>query len=115
MGDSFLEIKRTGYKIFTGLPQGTIKVLKDPEPQHPKEAAAPNTASSESFSEGEGDGTPTPSDDQREAVDAKEETPSIKLSTADQGTPSKGTWSDKKEKAKEGGWRQTPHSLVNKE
>jgi hypothetical protein len=35
--DSFLAIKRTGYKIFTGLPQGTVKVLRDAEAQHQKE------------------------------------------------------------------------------
>jgi hypothetical protein len=59
-------------------------------------------ASLELVSEGAGDGTPTPSDDQRGAADAKEETPpSNKSTSADQWTPSKGTWSDKEEKAKE--------------
>jgi hypothetical protein len=29
--DSSVVIKKTGYKIFTGLSQGTVKVLKDPE------------------------------------------------------------------------------------
>jgi hypothetical protein len=106
-----LAIKRTGYKIFTGLSQETIMVLKDPEAQHQKEeGAVPNTASSESVSEGEGDATNTPSDDRRGAVDAKEEIPpTIKSTSADQGTPSKGIWSDKKEKAKKKkkrGWRQ---------
>jgi hypothetical protein len=48
--DPFLAIKKTGYKIVTGLSQGTVKVLKDPEAQHQKEGAAANTASSESGS-----------------------------------------------------------------
>jgi hypothetical protein len=39
--DSYTSIKRTGHKIFTGLTQGTVKVLRDPEAQQ----AMPNTAS----------------------------------------------------------------------
>jgi hypothetical protein len=31
--DSLVAIRSTGYKIFTGLSQGTVKVLKDPEAQ----------------------------------------------------------------------------------
>jgi hypothetical protein len=51
--DSFLFTKRTRYKIFTGLSQGTVKVLRDPEAQHQKEEAAVlNAASSEFVSEG---------------------------------------------------------------
>jgi hypothetical protein len=100
-------IQKTREKIFTGLSHGIVKVLRDPETK--KEGAAPNIASSESVSEGEGDGTPTPSDDRRGAADGKEETPpSIKSTSADQGTPLKGTLSDKKEKAKEEGMEPDP-------
>jgi hypothetical protein len=57
-----LAIKRTGYKICTGLPQETVKILKDLEAHHQKEeGAVPNTVSSDLVSEGEGNGTPTPS------------------------------------------------------
>jgi hypothetical protein len=31
--DSLIAIRSTGYKIFTGLWQGTLNVLKDPEAQ----------------------------------------------------------------------------------
>jgi hypothetical protein len=31
--DSYTSIKRTGHMIFTGLSQGTVKVLRDPEAQ----------------------------------------------------------------------------------
>jgi hypothetical protein len=94
--DSFLAIKRTRYKTFTGLSEG--KVLKDPEAQYQGQLVS-NTASSESVSEGEGDGYSTPSDDWRRATDAKEEiTPSIKSTSADQGTLLKRTWSHNKEK-----------------
>jgi hypothetical protein len=37
-------IQKNGYKIFSGLSQGTVKVLRDPEVQ--KEETAPNAASS---------------------------------------------------------------------
>jgi hypothetical protein len=57
--DSLVTIQKTGNKIFTGLSQGIVKVLKDPEMQ--KDGSAPSIASSESASGGEGDGTPTPS------------------------------------------------------
>jgi hypothetical protein len=68
-----------------------------------------NTVPSESVSEREGYGTPTPSNDQRGAADAKEKTPlNIKSTSADQGTPSMGTWSDKKEKAEGEGMAKRP-------
>jgi hypothetical protein len=54
-------IKRTGYKILTGLSEGMIKVLHDPEAQHQEEAVA-DTASLASRSEGKGDDTPIPSE-----------------------------------------------------
>jgi hypothetical protein len=47
-------------QVFTGLLQGTIKVLIDPEAQSQLEDVEP----SKSVSEGEGDDIPTPSDDQ---------------------------------------------------
>jgi hypothetical protein len=85
-----LAIKRTGYKIFTGLSQGIVRVLKDSEAQHQEGELVPNTASSESVSEGEGDGSATTSDDRGGATDANEEiTPRIKSTPAEQGTPSK--------------------------
>jgi hypothetical protein len=58
--DSLAAIQKTRYKIFTGLSQGTVKVLKDPEV--PKEEKAPKSTSSKSGSEG-GDETPAPSND----------------------------------------------------
>jgi hypothetical protein len=57
-------IQKTGNKIFTGLSQGIVKVLKDPQMQ--KEGRAPTIAAPGSASEGEGDGTPTPSGDRGE-------------------------------------------------
>jgi hypothetical protein len=83
--DSYATIKRTGHKIFTGLSQETVKVLKDPEAQH-KQDAMPDTASPKSFSEGEGDDLPTPSDDR---------------CRADQETPSNGTQSENRDEVKE--------------
>jgi hypothetical protein len=56
--DSYNTIKRTGYKILTGLLEGTIKVLHDPEAQHQEEAVA-DTASLASGSKGKGDVDPT--------------------------------------------------------
>jgi hypothetical protein len=83
--DSLVVIRKSRYKIFTGLSQGTVKVLRDPEVQ--KEETAPNIASSELVSEGEADGTPTPLDDRGGAADAREEIPpSINATSADQGT-----------------------------
>jgi hypothetical protein len=70
--DSYISIKRTGHRIFTGLSQGTVKVLRDPEAQNRQE----DIESSKSVSEGEGDVIPTPSDDR---------------SRADQGTTLNGT------------------------
>jgi hypothetical protein len=58
------------------------KVRQDPEAQQ----VMPDTASSKSGSEGEGDDLPTPSDDQHRA---------------DQGTPSNGSQSEKREEVKE--------------
>jgi hypothetical protein len=76
-----------------------VKVLKDPEAQHQEGELVPNTASSESVSEGEGDDIPTSSDDQRGAVERKQEIPlNVKSTSADQGTPWKGTQFDKRER-----------------
>jgi hypothetical protein len=58
--DSLVAIQKTGYNIFAGFSQGTVKVLTDPDVQ--KEETAPNIGSSESVSEQERDGTPTPLD-----------------------------------------------------
>jgi hypothetical protein len=38
--DSFKIIKETGYKTFTGLTQGPVKVLRDPEPWSKHEEGA---------------------------------------------------------------------------
>jgi hypothetical protein len=62
--DSLMTIQKTGYKIFTGLSQGIVKVLKDPEMQ--KEGGGPSIASSGSAPGGEGVGTPSPSGDRCE-------------------------------------------------
>jgi hypothetical protein len=80
--DSYASIKRTGHRIFTGLSQGTVQVLKGLKARHVK----PDTASSKLGSEGEGDDLPTPSDDR---------------GRADQGTPSNGSRSEKREEVKE--------------
>jgi hypothetical protein len=80
--DSYSSIRRTGYRIFTGLSQGTVKVLRDPESHQ----AMPDTASSKSSSEGEGYNLPTPSDDRGREV---------------QETPADGSQTDKREEAKE--------------
>jgi hypothetical protein len=80
--DSYTSIKRTGHRSFTGLSQGTVKVLRDPEAQQ----AMPGTASSKSSSEGEGDDLPTPSDDRGRSV---------------QGTLSNGAQTEKREEVKE--------------
>jgi hypothetical protein len=109
--DSLSAIKRTGYMIFTGLSEGTIKGLKEAQPQ--KEGVVLNTASSILVSEGEGDDTPTPSDYQRGSAVTEEEIPlSIKSTSAEHRTPSKGTWSDKRG-AKEK-WMQTDPSPSEK-
>jgi hypothetical protein len=79
-----------GYKIFKGLSQGSVNVLRDIVVR--KEETAQNTAAAESVSEGEGDGTPTPSDDRGGASEAREEIlPSTKSTSAGQGTSLKGT------------------------
>jgi hypothetical protein len=71
--DSLTAVKRTGYKIFTGLPQGTVEFLKDPEAQHQKEEGIVlNIASSKSVSEEEGDDIPIPSNDQRSSREKRE-------------------------------------------
>ncbi|PNF16032.1 hypothetical protein B7P43_G04600, partial [Cryptotermes secundus] len=76
--DSHTIIQRTGYKIFTGLSQGTVKVLDDPEVQRRAEPVT-DPVSSNSVSEEEGDEVPSPPDDQ---------------SKVDQGTPLHGTQSE---------------------
>jgi hypothetical protein len=78
--DSYTSIKR----IFTGLSQGTVKVLRDPEAPNQQETV-PDTESSKSISEGKGGDTPTPSDDS---------------SRADQGTTLSGTQSENREEIK---------------
>jgi hypothetical protein len=62
-------------KIYTGLSQGTTKVLSDPKVRH---RVVPVSETS-SVSEGDGDEIPIPPDDQ---------------SKADQGAPSHGTQSE---------------------
>lgn len=81
--DSLVTIRSTGYKIFTGFSQGTVKVLKDPEA--PKAEAVLDTTSSKLTSEGEGDDIPASSDDRLVVV----ESPST-----DQGPPSIETQSE---------------------
>jgi hypothetical protein len=58
-GDSYTIIQRTGYKIFSGLSQGTVKVLDDPEIQRWVEPVT-DTVSSNSISEEKGDEIPSP-------------------------------------------------------
>jgi hypothetical protein len=55
--DSYTSIRRTGHRIFTGLSQGTVKVLRDPEAQNQQEDIE------SSVSEGEEDDILTLSDD----------------------------------------------------
>jgi hypothetical protein len=87
--DFLTAMKRTGYKIFRGLSPGTVELLKDPEAQHQKEGVVLDIASSKLVSEGEGDDIPTPSDDQRGALERKEEIPlKIKSTSTDLVTPS---------------------------
>jgi hypothetical protein len=63
-----------------------------------------------------GDDIPTPSDDLRGAVETKEEIHlNIKSTSADQGTSSKGTWSDKREKDEEEGRETDPSPSEEKE
>jgi hypothetical protein len=58
--DSHTVIKETGYKIFTGLTQGTIKVLRYPEAGLQQEGAARSPASTESVASGEQTAMPPP-------------------------------------------------------
>jgi hypothetical protein len=104
--DSLVIIQKTGNKIFTGLSQGIVKVLKDPEMQ--KEGSALSTASLESASEGEGDGTPTPSGDRGEEGLREGAPPSIKFTVSEQGTSLKKTWPDNTETAREEGMETDP-------
>jgi hypothetical protein len=98
--------QKTGFKIFTGLSQGTVKVLRDIEMR--REGTAPNIASSESVYEGEGDRTPTSSDDQRGAAGAREEIPPrTKPTSANQGTFLKEPGLTRRKQQKRRGWRQT--------
>jgi hypothetical protein len=103
--DPLTAIRRTGYKNLTGLSQGTVKVLKDQKSQYQKdEGVVLDTESLKSVSEGGGGDITTSSDDQRGAIERKEKIPlRIKSTSADQGIPSKGTRSDKRERAKEEG------------
>jgi hypothetical protein len=87
--DSLVAVRSTGYKIFTGLSHGTVKVLKDPEAQR---GVGLDTASLKSVSENEEEEIPTPPDDRPGAV---------KSSSADQGTPLMETQSDSRETAEE--------------
>jgi hypothetical protein len=99
--DSLVAIKSTGYKTFTGLSQGTVKVLKDPGVQREEDVML-DTVSSKSVPEGEGDNILTPSNDRQGAARNEEEIPLItKSSSADQGTPLMETRSDARETAKE--------------
>jgi hypothetical protein len=50
--DSLTAIKGTGYKIFMGLTQGTVKVLRDPEAEPQKEQTT--TSSPASMQSGSG-------------------------------------------------------------
>jgi hypothetical protein len=100
--DSLPAIRRTGYKIFKELSKGTVKVLNNPEAQQKEEGTVLDTASSKLISGGKGDDIHTPSDDWRGAAERKDEIPlRTKPTSADQGTPSKGTRSDKREEDKE--------------
>jgi hypothetical protein len=76
--DSHIIIQGTCYKIFTGLSQGTVNVLDDPELRRQAEPVA-DTVASNLVCEGEGDEIPSPPDDQ---------------SKADQGTPLHGAQSE---------------------
>jgi hypothetical protein len=106
-GTSIKAIKKTGYQLFTALSQGTADVLKDPEAQHLKEGIVVNIVSSESAS------VPQV---KRGAAETKEEIPlSIKFTSADQKTPSKGTWSDERKTAKEEGMGTDSSPSENKE
>jgi hypothetical protein len=86
--DSLVSIQKTENKIFTGLTQGTVKILKDSELQ---KGRAPETTSSDSGSEEEGNVKPTPSNNRKRTTEAGEENaPSALPDLSDQGTSSKG-------------------------
>jgi hypothetical protein len=100
--DSLVTIQKTGNKIFTGLKQGTVKVLKDPE-----------TATSDSGSEEEGNVKYTPSNDRKGTVGAGEENaPNTLPDLSDQWTSSKDTQTDSKGKAEKKGMETDPPSQV---
>jgi hypothetical protein len=87
--DSLVTIRSIGNKIFTGLPQGTVIVLKDPEA--PKTQAVLDTTSSKSASEEEGDDTPSSSDGR----------PGVESSSTDQGPPLTETQSEEEKPTRE--------------
>jgi hypothetical protein len=97
--DSLTAIKGMGYKIFTGLTQGTVKVLRDPEVGRQKEqATAPSPASMESGSGGEGAARPpspgTGTTERSGATETIEDVSSIiKPAPADRRASSEETWS----------------------
>jgi hypothetical protein len=76
--DSYTTIQRTGNKIYTGLSQGTVRVLNDPDVRNRAEPVSETN----SVSEGAGDEIPIPPDDQ---------------SKADKKIPSHGTQSEDEE------------------
>jgi hypothetical protein len=92
--ESLTAIKGTDYKIFTGLTQGTVKVLKDPEAGPQKEqATATGLESTESGSGGEGAAQPpSPGTGRRKVTKTSEdESSSIKSAPADWGASSEET------------------------
>ncbi|PNF41014.1 hypothetical protein B7P43_G08808 [Cryptotermes secundus] len=94
--DSLSVIKETGYRVYTGLSQGTVRVLQHPEEQWQKEMAVPSSIPSGSASEGEGDDVPSPSVDRKRGCDEKETIPPlVNPILPDQGPPLEETRSDK--------------------
>jgi hypothetical protein len=106
--DSLRTIQKTGYKIFMGLSQGIVKVLKDPEMQ--REGGVPSIASSGSASEGEEDGTPSPSRGRGEEDVREGAPPSIKPPASEPGTL-KAIGSESMETVKEDGMETDPPPL----
>jgi hypothetical protein len=111
---SLKTIKGMGYKIFTGLTQGIVKVLRDPE-EAPKqeEGATTNPAPSGSVSEGEQTVTSTPSGTKitewRKATEMVGEIPpTLKPAPVSHGPPSEGTWSAEKGDREEVGLETDP-------
>jgi hypothetical protein len=91
--DSLRVMKETRYKIFTGLTQGTVKVLRDPAAgSQEEEAAASSPASTESGSRGERAAMP-PSPEtkiaewKRATKMVGETSPTVKPAPADQRAP----------------------------